>query len=117
MFFTLGSDGKFKAMSNGLAMKYMKMKSMEPMEEEDDEMEDEVEQEELYMKDPKTGEFVKVAQDTTIKKTSASFKRAIGDTAAQMKKAEEIGLKGQSDLLKKRMEEKKKALMEAKKQL
>lgn len=114
MFFTLGSDGKFKAMSNGLAMKYMKMKAMEPAE---DDMEDEVEQEELYMKDPKTGEFVKVSEDTTIKKTSASFKRAIGDTAAQMKKAEEIGLKGQSDLLKKRMEEKKKALMEAKKQL
>lgn len=43
------------------------------------------------------------------------IRRQIGDTAAQLKKAEEIGVKSQSDLLKKRLEEKKKALLEAKK--
>lgn len=73
--------------------------------------EDEVEEvEEEYVKDPKTGKLIKVSEDTTIKKTSASFKRTIGDTAAQMKRAEELGLKSASDELKRRMEEKKKQM-------
>lgn len=73
--------------------------------------EDEVEEiEQEYVKDPKTGKLIKVSEDTTIKKTAASFKRTIGDTAAQMKKAEELGLKSASELLKKRMEEKKKQM-------
>lgn len=42
--------------------------------------------------------------------TLMKFKRTIGDTAAQMKKAEQLGLKSASDLLKQRLAEKKKQM-------
>jgi len=73
--------------------------------------EDEVEEtEETYVKDPITGQLIKVkSEDTIIKKSAASWKRTIGDTAAQMKKAEELGLKSASEELRKRMAEKLKA--------
>jgi hypothetical protein len=102
---------RFMAMSDGRAMKYLKDYMMpEEMEDDEDEMEDD-DQEEIYYKDPKTGELVKLKTgDTTIKKSSATWKRSIGDTAEQMKKAEQLGLKSASDELKRRMEEKKKKL-------
>lgn len=61
---------------------------------------------------------LKSLSDTSAPKmdTLMKIRRQIGDTAAQLKKAEEVGVKSQSDLLKKRLEEKKKALLEAKKQ-
>lgn len=60
---------------------------------------------------------LKSLSDTSAPKmdTLMKIRRQIGDTAAQLKKAEEVGVKSQSDLLKKRLDEKKKALLEAKK--
>lgn len=51
-----------------------------------------------------------MGSDTTKPKmdTVMKFKRTIGDTAAQMKRAEELGLKSASDKLKQRLAEKKK---------
>ena len=51
-----------------------------------------------------------MGSDTTKPKmdTLMRFKRAIGDTAEQMKRAEELGLKSASDKLKQRLAEKKK---------
>jgi len=51
-----------------------------------------------------------MSSDTTKPKmdTLMKFKRVIGDTAAQMKRAEELGLKSASDKLKQRLAEKKK---------
>ena len=51
-----------------------------------------------------------MSSDTTKPKMDKlmKFKRVIGDTAAQMKKAEELGLKSASDKLKQRLAEKKK---------
>ena len=59
---------------------------------------------------------LKMSSDTSAPKmdTLMKFKRQIGDTAAQLKKAEELGLKSKSDELKKMLEEKKRKLMEAK---
>jgi len=60
---------------------------------------------------------LKSLSDTSAPKmdTLLKIRRQIGDTSVQLKKAEEIGVKSQADLLKKRLEEKKKALLEAKK--
>jgi len=46
--------------------------------------------------------------------TLLKIKRAIGDTAVQMKKAEQLGLKSASDALKQRLEEKKKQMKSGK---